>query len=111
MGLPGVKSGFALAAELLGDFAGLDPIPRAFINAEQGQQGRSRQRGVGQLTQVCFRPIQQARFQEIQRQSVSSPVSILAAEVSARQKMFMHPHRPLEFATPAKQVTKGEMQL
>ena len=63
-----------------------------------------------QFVQGRFGAVEQAGFQKVLRQGVLGPVAVFAAEVGARQQVFVHPHGTVVVAAAAEQVAQGKVQ-
>ncbi len=70
MGTPNRKIALVVLVELACDVGGFFPVAAAFVNAQQGQQRLWRQSGGEQGLQSRFGAVQNASFDEVQRQIV-----------------------------------------
>ena len=96
--------------EFLRDLRCVRPIAAAFIVGQQGQSRLRFKRGSFELEQGCFRAVDQAGLEKVQRQGMLGTLPVCQAQVAAREQMFVDPHRTFIFAAPAEQVAQGEVQ-
>ncbi len=111
MGQANAEIGFPRSLQQSGDLLGLAPLSRAFVNGQTCQTGLTFVGAGLELAQGVFRAVEQTGFHKVQGQTVLGPLAIRMAEVGPGQKMLMHSHRPVVFATTPEKVAQRKMKL
>ena len=100
-----------IGLHLAGNLYRLGPVMGAFVNGQARQACFVLVRGVVQPGKRLFCTIEQAGFEEVQRQGMLRTLALFLADVCAREQMFVHAYGAAVFATSAKKIAQRKMQL